>query len=1176
MFIEEVIIDGFKSYANRTVISGFDPYFNAITGLNGSGKSNIVDAICFVLGITNWSQLRASSLQELVYKQGQAGIRKASVTVVFNNKDPKTSPVGYEQYEQITVTRQIIVGGRSKYLINGHNAQLNRVQNLFHSVQLNINNPHFLIMQGHITKVLNMKPPEILAMIEEAAGTRMFELKKTSALKTIEKKQRKVDEIKRILAEEITPTLENLKKERAQYMQWLANKSEYERLSKFRTAYEFSECEAVLRESEDSLKEKEATITKLREEQKTLQAELATILEQLRQLTGEKNKERSDSLHELEMRLNEASKELVKLNTALNHQREALTQEQRTFDELQAQLNETETTLTAKRNEHTTVQREVQELERTRTTLAAKLEALHTQRLQAEAGVAPGHGKGVNLHDQLLAAKRTLATLRTDEQCASLRVEHNKREIADLKQQLQQQSKEATQLEADRAELVAHIEQLKRALAALQYNEAKESDLLKQKKEMEKSIGAIREKVESLSIRLTLFKYTPPTPDFDQSRVKGPVAELIKVKDVHTHALALEVGAGVRLYHVVVDTQHTGQLLLDKGQLTQRVTLIPLSHIVHHTTDKEVLEFAQREWGKEKVTHALSLIEYNDPALKPAIHYVFGTLFVCDDLTTAQQVTFHPKVLTRSVTLEGDLCDPEGTLTGGSVKGQSLERPLLLRIHELHSLQSQLAQHQRQLEELTAQLTALHNAKAEHIKLTQQLELKSHALELLQQRIAQTAHFQLVQKIQTLEAQLQADAQLISEAARKQCDVQRECEELEQQMQHFNQDQELERTDTLIRQTKAQLDQCTKHLKEVQQRVVTLASEIEELQSELQTLYKKRDLLQGQLKELNSELTKLAEQADKKQAECDRLTKQLEKKRQKYYDCDQAIQEFNKQRTKQEKRLADIEIQLKNLDHSIQGFHTKKKNAQKRYQHLLETHPWIQNEKQFFGKPQSDYDFATRDLKQVELKLKALEEEQDRLAKTINKKVLNMLEKAEQEYQDLMEKKRIIENDKAKIETVIKELDQKKNQTLKAVHDKVNKDFGSIFSTLLPGTKAELVPVSGGDVLSGLEVRVAFGNVWKESLSELSGGQRSLLALSLILALLLFKPAPMYILDEIDSALDLSHTQNIGQMLRTHFMHSQFIVVSLKEGMFNNANVVFRTKFVDGVSTVQRIDNRRK
>lgn len=146
----------------------------------------------------------------------------------------------------------------------------------------------------------------------------------------------------------------------------------------------------------------------------------------------------------------------------------------------------------------------------------------------------------------------------------------------------------------------------------------------------------------------------------------------------------------------------------------------------------------------------------------------------------------------------------------------------------------------------------------------------------------------------------------------------------------------------------------------------------------------------------------------------------------------------------------------------------------------------------------------------------------------------------------------------------------KKSQALQTTWIKVNRDFGSIFSMLLPGTHAKLEPPEGCTVSDGLEVKVAFNGVWKESLTELSGGQRSLLALSLILSLLLFKPAPMYILDEVDAALDLSHTQNIGLMLRTHFSSSQFIVVSLKEGMFNNANVIFRTKFIDGVSTVSR------
>ena len=125
------------------------------------------------------------NLQELVYKQGQAGVTKATVTIVFNNSDPATSPVGYETHKQITVTRQVVIGGKNKYMINGHTVQQSAVQNLFHSVQLNVNNPHFLIMQGRITKVLNMKPMETLSMIEEAAGTRMFETKKQAAIKTI-------------------------------------------------------------------------------------------------------------------------------------------------------------------------------------------------------------------------------------------------------------------------------------------------------------------------------------------------------------------------------------------------------------------------------------------------------------------------------------------------------------------------------------------------------------------------------------------------------------------------------------------------------------------------------------------------------------------------------------------------------------------------------------------------------------------------------------------------------------------------------------------------------------------------------------------------------------------------------------------------------------------------------
>ncbi|KAI0791284.1 P-loop containing nucleoside triphosphate hydrolase protein [Abortiporus biennis] len=164
--------------------------------------------------------------------------------------------------------------------------------------------------------------------------------------------------------------------------------------------------------------------------------------------------------------------------------------------------------------------------------------------------------------------------------------------------------------------------------------------------------------------------------------------------------------------------------------------------------------------------------------------------------------------------------------------------------------------------------------------------------------------------------------------------------------------------------------------------------------------------------------------------------------------------------------------------------------------------------------------------------------------------------------------------DKEKIEQTIEELDRYKLDALEKTWAKVNGDFGGIFAELLPGNFAKLQPPEGQDLTQGLEVKVQLGTVWKQSLTELSGGQRSLIALSLIMSLLQFKPAPMYILDEIDAALDLSHTQHIGQLFRTRFKGSQFIVVSLKEGLFTNANVLFRTRFRDGTSVVERTAQR--
>ena len=187
-----------------------------------------------------------------------------------------------------------------------------------------------------------------------------------------------------------------------------------------------------------------------------------------------------------------------------------------------------------------------------------------------------------------------------------------------------------------------------------------------------------------------------------------------------------------------------------------------------------------------------------------------------------------------------------------------------------------------------------------------------------------------------------------------------------------------------------------------------------------------------------------------------------------------------------------------------------------------------------------------------------------------------MLERVEDKEASLKQMVSTIKKDRHKIEDTILKLNEYKLEALEKTWKMVNVDFGEIFNDLIPGNACKLEPLDGQPITDGLEIKVRLGGVWKQSLAELSGGQRSVIALSLILALLQYKPAPMYILDEVDAALDLSHTQNIGHLLGNRFKGSQFIVVSLKEGMFNNANVLFKTKFRDGISSVERTVRAKK
>ncbi|XP_055826493.1 structural maintenance of chromosomes protein 2-1 [Solanum dulcamara] len=1168
MHIKEICLEGFKSYATRTVVSGFDPFFNAITGLNGSGKSNILDSICFVLGITNLQQVRASNLQELVYKQGQAGITKATVSVVFDNSDRSRSPLGYEDCAEITVTRQIVVGGRNKYLINGHLAQPNRVQNLFHSVQLNVNNPHFLIMQGRITKVLNMKPPEILSMLEEAAGTRMYETKKEAALKTLEKKQSKVDEIDKLLDQEILPALEKLRKERMQYMQWANGNAELDRLKRFCIAYEYVQAEKFMADAVQGLEGMKSKITEIDSNVGKMHEEIQEMEKRASELQAEKDANMGGEIKLLTEKVDALSCDLVKETSVLKNKEDILKTEKQNCVEIKKNLKELKQSAEEKVAAVSKAEEGASDLKKRAEELSMSLEA-HEKEYQ---GVLAGKSSGNEekcLEEQLADAKVEVGNAETELKQLQTKINHCEKELKGKKTQLLSKREEAAAVENELNNGKKQVEKLQKALESLSYKE-EQMELLQSDRAIEvEAIQKLKDEIRVLSSRLSNidFTYSDPVKNFNRSKVKGVVAKLIKVKD-SSAMTALEVAAGGKLFNIVVDTEDTGKQLLQKGGLRKRVTIIPLNKIQTHPVPPKHQNAAARLVGKGNAEVAISLVGY-DEELKSAMEYVFGSTFVCKTIDAAREVAFSREVGIPSVTLEGDIFQPSGLLTGGSRRGGG---DLLRQLHALAEAESKLSFHQKRLSEIDAKINQLIPLQRKFKDLKAQLELASYDLSLSQSRAEQNEHHKLGELVKKIEQELGEAKSGVEEKklVYESCLAKVSCLEKSIHDHAGNRDSRLKDLENKVKTTKRQMQSALKDLKGHD-------NERERLIMEMEAVKQEHASLESQLVSLNKQIDDLASEVDSQKAKVASLKddhglahSELNSARMKIKECDSQISSILKEQQRLQNKISETNLEKKKMENEVKRMEMEQKDCSLKVEKLIEKHAWIASEKQLFGRSGTDYDFGSRDPRDARETFEKLQADQSGLEKRVNKKVMSMFEKAEDEYNDLMSKKNIIENDKSKIKKVIEELDEKKKETLQVTWEKVNRDFGSIFSTLLPGTMAKLDPPEGGSFLDGLEVRVAFGSVWKQSLSELSGGQRSLLALSLILALLLFKPAPLYILDEVDAALDLSHTQNIGRMIKSHFPHSQFIVVSLKEGMFNNANVLFRTKFVDGVSTVQR------
>ncbi len=1219
MYLKNLTVFGFKSFADKTALN-FQPGVTAIVGPNGCGKSNVSDAIRWVLGEQSAKALRGGEMADVIFTgtDGRKPMGMAEVSLTLGDMDEDhLRAAGVEMsYNEVTITRRIFRDGNSEYFINRTSCRLKDIQQLFMGTGMG-RTSYSILAQGHITQILSSKPEDRRMIFEEAAGITKYKSQKKESLRKLEYTEQNLLRIADLIRE-VKRQIGSLQRQAGKARRYKQISQELQHLDTQFARHQFDVLQA-------EIAEKQAAAEKLRGEIETGSAdvlrcedEIKQLRERLSELEHEVAAQQQRSLelkgetdrHESRIQFNEERlRELASQNTKALAD---ITQAEERCHAASSELKVVVERLTASENallqHRLTLEQKQWVLNAVEEDLRQRQEAL--RQAQSEA----------------FAAAQDLSRIRNEITALDLQKQGNSIRLEKLSAEKLQLEEERTRLEARLHEFTASVEveklnaQTKRGSVEQRQNRLRELqvELQASSAEQDQFLQAQAEKRSRLNVLEQLegshegFSAGTQAALRQSRTVIGSLADRIRVPD--QYVVAVENALGHHLQLVLTEQPESAQEIL--ADLTAnkagRASVAALS--LEYTNDKQLffegemapgsgLDAIQNGLQNGQVIHALAVVQ-GEPSVEKLLKALLGRTFIASDLATATAQIQNGHAGCDFVTLTGDLLSRHGIYTGGYLNGNGNPKgpaSILGRKNQISELHGELTEVQLRVADMSRKRGALLGEQTEL-----QASLQQAQTELREQEVAiatregefnalQNSNRLLHQKIETVIFEIQSLAAQELEGSQKRSALAARLDELEateragqkkvaaltSELENLRQQRDaahaaLTESKVALASEEQMLASFRQQQQSLEQRIRELTQMLEQRRNEISSFIGRKEQAESEIQDSRSQIGRLQHEREQVNAQ---TAEMLARKQSQEGDVTAREDNLRGQRSRltqlQEQRGAlDVELAQKNM--SVQNL--RERIQQKYHVNLDEVrsecititfadegpakvHVMTPEEMAAAG--------AATDWNAVAQQIEALQKRLDEIG-PVNLVAIEEYEETEQRYQFLTKQNDDLVQARVQLLEVINRINVQTRQMFTETFEKIRENFRTMFTEVFGGGKADLILSDQNDVLeSGIEIMARPPGKQLQSISLLSGGEQTMTAVALLFSIYQVKPSPFCVLDELDAPLDESNINRFVRVLQRFITNSQFIVITHNKRTIGMADVLYGVTMEErGVSKI--------